>query len=200
MNALSVCHDCDALYRLPELPLGGVARCVRCDAELYRRRKENLDYTLAFTITGFIFLLVANLNPLLILKFGGRMQSNTLLTGIEALWHEGMVDLALLVLGTSLLFPFFTLIGMLYILLPLKFGYHPWKLALVFRLINEITPWAMVGVYMLGIFVAFVKLMSMATVVPGIALYAFLGVLLITAAAKATLDPRMIWEQIPVSP
>ncbi|MBF0438330.1 MAG: paraquat-inducible protein A [Magnetococcales bacterium] len=196
MNALVACHDCDALYRLPELPVGGVVRCERCGAELLRRRASTLDSTLAFSLTGLILFLIANLNPLLILKLGGRVQGNTLFAGVEALAKAGMWELAVLVFGTSMLFPLVTLVGMLYLLLPLKFGQLPKGAHLVLRLVNAVTPWAMVGVYMLGIFVAYVKLISMATVVPGMALYAFLGLLLVTAAARATLDPWMIWNRI----
>ncbi|MEO5330944.1 MAG: paraquat-inducible protein A [Magnetococcus sp. YQC-5] len=197
---LSACHDCDALYRIPDVPSGSVVRCLRCGAELYRDRAHSLDIPLAWTCTGMILFLIANLNPLLILQLGGRMQSNTLLAGVQALAYEGMWDLAILVFCTSILFPFLILALLLYVLLPLRFDYMPWQLARIFRLVQAVTPWAMVGVYVLGIFVAYVKLISMATVVPGIALYALFALLLVTSALQATLDPRMIWSRIPVSP
>lgn len=200
MNSLSACHDCDALYRIPELPHGGVIHCARCGAELHRSPGcQGAEISLAWTVTGLILFLIANGNPLLILKLGGRVQGNTLLAGVEALAGEKMWDLVVMVFGTTMLFPFLMLIGMLYVLLPLQFGRVPWRLALVFRLVNLVTPWAMMGVYLLGILVAYVKLISMATVVPGVAMYAFFGLIVAIAAARATLDARWIWRQIPVS-
>ncbi len=199
MNQLTVCHDCDALYRLPELPMGGVAYCTRCGAELMRRGCENLDQTLALTLTGLILFLIANLNPLLILKLGGRMQGNTFFDGVQLFFQAGMWDLSILLCFTTMVFPLLIVLGMLYILLPLKLGRRPWQMGRVFRLVNGVTPWAMVGVYMLGIFVAYVKLIAMATVVPGVALYAFLALLLTMTQARATLNPRLIWNQIPVA-
>ena len=50
----------------------------------------------------------------------------------------------------------------------------------------------MVEVFLLGTIVAYVKLVKMATVVPGIALLAF-GALTILLAAVLSFDPRHIW-------
>ncbi|MBF0128134.1 MAG: paraquat-inducible protein A, partial [Magnetococcales bacterium] len=131
---------------------------------------------------------------------GGRSQGSTLMGGVEALAGEGMWDLVALVFGTSMLFPFLLLAGLCHILLPLKFGRLPWRMALILRLVNGVTPWAMMGVYLLGVLVAYVKLIAMATVVPGVALYAFFGLILATSAARASLDPRVVWNRLPVSP
>lgn len=49
---------------------------------------------------------------------------------------------------------------------------------------------------MLGVLVAVVKLASMATIVPGIALYSFACLILVMTTADATLESRAIWEQI----
>jgi len=54
----------------------------------------------------------------------------------------------------------------------------------------------MIEIYMLGVLVAVVKLASMATIVPGIALYSFASLILVMTTADATLESRAIWEQI----
>ncbi len=41
------CPHCDLLQRLPALEPGGSARCPRCDKELWRRRADALNRTLA---------------------------------------------------------------------------------------------------------------------------------------------------------
>jgi paraquat-inducible protein A len=60
-------------------------------------------------------------------------------------------------------------------------------------------PWAMMEVYMLSVLVAIVKLSELATIVPGIALYAFSALILVTAWSGATLDPRIVWDRAAVA-
>jgi paraquat-inducible protein A len=57
-------------------------------------------------------------------------------------------------------------------------------------------PWGMMEVFMLGILVSVVKLMKMATIVPGISLYCFAVLIFILAGSMACLDPRIIWERL----
>jgi paraquat-inducible protein A len=51
-------------------------------------------------------------------------------------------------------------------------------------------------VFMLGILVSIVKLMKMATIVPGVSLYCFAVLIFIMAGAIASLDPRVVWERL----
>ena len=69
-------------------------------------------------------------------------------------------------------------------------------MARVFRLLIFLKPWGMMEVFMLGILVSVVKLVKMATIIPGVALFAFLALIFVLAAAAVTLDDHLIWEQI----
>jgi paraquat-inducible protein A len=168
---------------------------MRCGAVLYRRKKNSLDRTLALTIAGLIFFVVANTYPFLGMKSGGLEKETTLITGMLELSAQGMEGLALLVFFTSVLAPLFYLVGVLYVLIPLKVNRLPWNLPVVFRLVRGLQPWGMMEIFMLGILVSIVKLAKMATIVPGIALYAFLVLIFVMAASAASLDPHLIWER-----
>lgn len=43
------CHECDLLQREIQLLPGGVARCARCGAKLYRVEHRSIEHTLALT-------------------------------------------------------------------------------------------------------------------------------------------------------
>jgi paraquat-inducible protein A len=163
---------------------------------LYRQKKDSLERTLALTIAGIILFVVANTYPFLAMKSEGLVQETTLITGVKELYLQGMEALALLVLLTSILVPLAQLASMLYILLPLKFNRVPRKLALVFRFIRSLQPWGMMEVFMLGILVSYVKLGKMAKIVPGLALYSFVVLIFILAAAASSLDPRVVWDRL----
>ena len=190
------CHQCDLLHRVRPLTHGGVAQCMRCGAVLYRRKKDSLNRTLSLAIAGIILFVVANTYPFLAIKSEGLMQETTLLAGVKELYVQNMWELSALVLITTFLMPFIQLSGMIYVLLPLKFNRLPWRLPFIFRFLQNIQPWGMMEVFMLGILVAIVKLAKMASIIPGIALYSFAALILVLAGAMASLDPDIVWDRL----
>jgi paraquat-inducible protein A len=197
--SLSACHECDLLQRVPPPPPGGAAQCPRCGAVLYRHKRDSLNRTLAFSGAGLIAFVVANSFPFLSFKMQGQVTETRLITGVEDLFAQGMWALALLVLFTTVLVPAVQLVLLFYVLLPLKFNRVPWKLAKVFRLLQVLTPWGMMEVFMLGILVAVVKLAGMATIVPGLALWSLALLIVFLAAAASTLDHHLIWTKVKYS-
>lgn len=196
MESLIACHECDLLHERRPLPPGGTARCVRCGAVLYRRKPNSLDRVLALTAAGLVLFIVANAYPFLTFRLEAQKQETTLITGVMELYEQGMWEVAGVVLLTSILLPLLEIVGMLYVLLPLKFNMRPWKLPLFFRLVRGFKPWGMMEVFMVGILVAFVKLSKMATIIPGVALYAFMILIFVLAASAAALDPHIVWNRV----
>jgi len=85
---------------------------------------------------------------------------------------------------------------LIYVLLPLHWRRVPWRMESAFRLLRRVEPWSMMEVFMIGILVAIVKLMGMAQIVPGLALWAFVLLFLLISGAVASLDPHAIWERV----
>ena len=196
MDSLIACHECDLLQQSRALPMGATARCPRCGAVLYRRKRNSLDRVLALTIAGLILFTVANVYPFLTFRLEAQIQETTLITGIIELYDQGMWIVAGVVLLTSIVMPLLELTGMLYVLLPLKFNRRPWSLPLFFRMVRIFKPWGMMEVFMVGILVAFVKLSKMASIIPGMALYSFMVLIFVMAASAASLDPHIVWNRL----
>jgi paraquat-inducible protein A len=165
------CHECDLLHHVRPLPVGTQARCTRCGAVLYRRRRNSLDRTLALNVAGLILFALANSFPFLAMKFEGQYQQIVLLTGIRELYRQGLPEIAVLVLLTTIISPLVQLTGLFYVLLPLKLDRLPPAVWRVFRWVRSLQPWSMLEVFMLGILVALVKLAKMADIIPGISLF-----------------------------
>lgn len=192
---LIACHECDTLHRQTRLPPGAKARCVCCGSVLYRNKKNSLERTLTLTITGLILLVLANTFPLLSFEAQALAHRTTLMGAVHSLYVEGKQPLALLVVATTVVAPVMQLTGLLYVTLPLWFNRTPRYLVPVFLLVGRVAPWAMIEVFMLGILVSVVKLAKMATIVPGVALYAFASLIFVLAATSAFLDPRLVWDR-----
>ena len=196
MEKYLACHCCDLLHRVRPLPPGGVALCSRCGAVLYRYKSNPLDRPLALAVTGMILFVIANSFPFLAIERAGLAREMTLITGIVELYREKVYLVAFLVLVTTLIVPFLELCSLLYIFVPLRLGRRPKRLALVWRGLTGVRAWSMMEVFMLGILVSLVKLAGMATIVPGIAVYAFGALILVLTAAFSAIDPHLVWEAL----
>ncbi len=125
-------------------------------------------------------------------EFKGQSDANTIATGVRVLYERGFAELAVLIAFTSIVAPIVYLLGMLYLLVPIRLGARPWKLGPVHRALVWLRPWSMLEVYLLGALVAVVKL---ASIVPGPASLAFVILILVWMGIAATLDPREVWER-----
>ena len=193
---LIACHECDLLQREAPLPRGGVARCGRCGAELYRNHPESLEHTLALTAGAVVLFVVANAFPIVGLALEGQVIQTTLFNTVRSLWDQQMKPVAVLVFLTTIAVPALELFAIAYLLLPLRLGRVPPCFAQVFRMLQAVRPWGMVEVFMLGVLVSLVKLAHLAGVVAGIALWSFAALMLVMAAIASVFDARALWARV----
>ena len=194
------CAECDALHAVVPLNQNSKAACTRCGSELYRQVDHGVDKVLAFTSTALLLLVFSNFFPFLSLQLGGRVEKIFLVSSTLEFFHQGFFELGILVFITSILFPVLVIAGLLYIILSIKLDVAMQGGYLMFRYIKKIMPWSLIGVFMLGVFIAIVKLGDIATVIPGVALFLMIALLLCLVAAVANLDERLIWQAHPVKP
>ncbi|WP_244816527.1 paraquat-inducible protein A [Caballeronia sp. Lep1P3] len=193
---LVACHECDLLQRETALARGGVARCARCGAQLYRDRPDGLNRALACTLGALAAFAIANAYPIVGLDVGGTVVQTTLLGAVRVLYVEGMWPLAALVFATSFAMPLLEMSAMTFLLLPMRFGRTPLGARAAFRALHAVRPWGMTEVLILGFLVALVKLAHIASVLPGIALFGFGAVMLLISGASASFDAREFWTRI----
>ena len=155
-----------------------------------------MDFSLALSITGLILAAIANLMPLMSLRIEGRGQEASLASGAMALAQDGLWPLAALIMITTVVVPVTKLGGTCYVLLMLRRAHPPFHARALFRGLEKLRPWAMIEVYLLGAFVAYVKLADIATIEIGPALYALGALMLAMAALDATLDAEAVWQAL----
>jgi len=192
-DGLIACHECDALHRLSPLTEHASAHCACCDARLYHNQPKALSRSLALHLAALGLFIIANSFPFISLKLGGRVETDMLLSGPLALFAVGMGDIGLLVLLTSIIFPLLTITAALYLLLPLHFGQRAAATGAVFRWIQRLMPWSLLGVFMLGVLIAIVKLLDLAQIEVGISLMAFAALLPVAVLAQQSFDSSLFW-------
>ena len=190
------CPDCDLLQRLPELPPGGKARCSRCGYIVATRAADPLDRPLAFTMTALIVLIIANTAPLMRLSAVGRHASTTIIGGAYDMWMQGQEATAVVVAFCAVIAPAGYLFFMLTVLLAARRPPAPQWVGEMLRWANSMRPWSMNEVMLLGILVALVKIAELATVDPGVGMYAVGALVLLFPAIMATFDPSEVWNRV----
>ena len=195
-DQLIACHDCDLLQYRRQLHDGETARCARCQAFLYKRKPDSINRALALTLTSLILFLLANSFPFLSMQVQGREQSISLLSAVWSLYEEQQWLLATCVGFLILLAPLLKLVGLLYLLLPLSLGRALPRSPLTYRIVDLLTPWSMMEVYLIGTLVALVKLMELAHIVLGLSFWSFIGLIICETAVGITLDGVSLWQRL----
>ena len=190
------CPDCDLLQSIPDLPVGGKARCSRCDCDLAIRLAEPIDLPLALTITAAIVFIVANTSPLMSLSAVGRFASTTIIGGAYDMWFLGEGITAVIVAFCAVIAPAAYIIFMLTVLLGARRRPVPQWVGEMLRGAEFMQNWSMNEVMLLGILVALIKIAELANVEAGIGMYAVGVLVLLFPAIMATFDPDEIWQRV----
>jgi paraquat-inducible protein A len=109
------------------------------------------------------------------------------------LYHARHATLGVLVLATTVLAPLAQILGLLYLLLPLRRHRQARRQRTVFRLLMQIRPWTFIEVFMLGAVVALVRLSAFAKVVPGIPLVCCGLLMMSLAALTSRTSAQQFW-------
>jgi len=190
------CSECDLLQHLPALPPGGKARCPRCGNTLATRSIDPLDRPLALTLAAAVVFIVAHTTELLGLSAVGRQASTTIAGGALGMWRTGEPLTAVVVAFCAGIAPGAYILLMLTVLLAVRRPPAPQWVGEMLRWGHAMSHWSMNEVMILGILVALIKIAELATVEPGIALYAMGALVVLFAAMMITIDPREIWKRV----
>jgi paraquat-inducible protein A len=193
LSHLIACEQCDAVFEKLSLANGEIARCTRCGAEMDRNAQGRRNHLLPLTIASLIIFVIANIFPIVEMELQGLHSQTTLVGAVLSLATEGISMVALLVLATTILFPLMQMLILFYLLVPSSNAEHRPGFSILIRMMQTLRPWGMIEVFLLGVLVALIKLSNMATIIPGIALWAFC-MLTVMLTVVVSFNPRYLWR------
>jgi len=170
--------------------------CPRCGHVLYKQKHNTISKSLAYTLTALICFYPAVTEPIMILNMAGLSQQQSLLQGARVLLQEQYYLVAILTFLSSMVVPLIRLLLLFYVTFSLSINYFHINMLWSFRLYHHMEEWGMLDVYMLGIIVSVVKLLSMAEIYPGFGLWAYAGLLLSSILATTALNPHEVWDAL----
>lgn len=161
------------------LAQGAVARCVRCDTELYRQSRFSVSAWVALVLATLFVFVIANYFPIVHLRLMSQTVNATLVQALVLTWQQGYQGVAIMAGLFAFFAPLAQLLFLLWALMAIRSRQLPSDFAFGMRFLRTLSHWSMVPVLMLGILVAIVKLADLAvlTIEPGLWGFAALTVL-----------------------
>ena len=191
-----ICHECDALLHKPSLRPGQKLQCPRCGCTLHVYRRDTINRGLALSLTALVLFIPANFLPIMTFTMLGRGSAETLFKGVGQLYVQGYWWMAALVFLCSMLAPAVELVLIMAICLLVKMRRVSPVLVAMLKLQGHVRQWGMLEVFMLGILVAYVKMIDLGEIHLGIGLACFSGLLLATTLNAVLFDTHAIWEWV----
>ncbi|OHB31473.1 MAG: paraquat-inducible protein A [Desulfuromonadaceae bacterium GWC2_58_13] len=194
---LANCHTCSLLTPLQQLAENH-GHCPRCGSLVHSRKSNSLSRCWAFLVTAVIFYFPANLLPMTHTAHLGKVQDDTILSGVIYFFATGSWPIALVIFIASVFVPLLKLLILsgLLISVQLRSTWRPAERTRLYRITELIGRWSMVDIYVVTILVALVKLGALAEIEAGPAAPFFALVVVLTMFAAMAFDPRLIWDRM----
>ncbi|RYH03597.1 paraquat-inducible protein A [Salipiger sp. IMCC34102] len=197
LEDLIACPHCDTLHIDAPVPPGSIARCKRCGVVLFAPRKQALTQLLSLSIAGVILLVAAISFPFIDIDAMGFENQTSVLNAVTAFSEGRGVPLAVAVALFIIVLPMVRLLALIYAIGPLVTGHRPRRGAHVaFAMTEQLRPWAMAEIFMVGVSVALVKIVGLATVTIGPAFWAFVVLVIITLFNDRVMSRLSIWKAL----
>ncbi len=134
--------------------------------------------------------------PLMDLSVSGRTASTTIIGGAMEMWIRGEKITAILVAFCTVVAPAIHIGAMLAVLMGARKYPVPAWVGTLLRWSHHYAPWGMIEVMMLGIMVALIKIAELATVFPGLGMFAAGALVVLIPAITVSFDPQAVWKRI----
>lgn len=191
-RGLLLCHACHLLQAKPPQD----QPCRRCGGVLHFRHHDSIAKTWALCLTSTLFLVFANIYPIMTVTYLGNGHPDTILSGVITLAQLGMFPIAAVVFIASVAVPLLKLAVLFFLLLTVQFNWslNTRQCTQLYRMVCFVGRWSMLDLFVIAILVTLVDLSGIATIAGGPAASYFSSVVVLTMLAAHTFDPRLLWD------
>ena len=184
------------MVRMPHVSAGVDSRCPRCDAVLRRHRESPLHTPLALALASLMLCLVTLATPFLTIRLLGQARQSHVDSGAWAFADDGLWMLSVVLIATVALVPVLRLSLRLIVLGGLLLRQPPPWLGAPLRWQEHLAAWSMLEVFLFGALVSYTRLVDLADVQLGPAVYGLAAVVVAMVAADASFEPQAVWDAL----
>ena len=191
-----ICHECDLLSCVADLPEGHKAICPRCAAVITRSHKNALNRILVFGLTAVICLLFSTLFSYVDLSVQGQERDVTLLQTVEVLFELKENTLAAFIAIVIIGLPTFFVAVISWLAMSIKLRRVSPRTINLLMIVGYLRFWNMAEIFFLGILISMVKVSSEIHVEVGISFWAYALFNFFLIAALANVDKFQLARSI----
>jgi paraquat-inducible protein A len=170
--------------------------CYVCHSALERSLGRSITAALACASASLLLLFPANLMLFMSTSALGVSRHSVLGSGALAVWADDLPWLAMAIGLFVVVFPVARFALLTAVLGALRKGVRRAWIGPAFRWANELETWAMMDVFLLGLWVAYARLSATINVQLGPGAYCFIAVGVLSLLTRATLDRAAVWRRI----
>jgi paraquat-inducible protein A len=197
LDQLIACPHCDALHRVEQPQPGHRALCRRCRSVLIAPRANAYLHILMLAVTVMILMIGAIFFPFLQVSIAGLRSEASIFDAVRAFATAGTAPLTIAVAALIVLIPIGRVLLIVYVLAPLVMGLRPGRHAeSAFLLSEDLRPWSMAEIFIIGVAVALVKVADLAQVFIGPAFWMFAALVVVTILQDTLIDRWSIWRTL----
>ncbi|MBW7982433.1 membrane integrity-associated transporter subunit PqiA [Enterobacillus tribolii] len=193
-----LCPQCDMLVVLPVLDWDTKGVCPRCHTTLSACWREPNRRPALYALSALFMLLLANLFPFVNMSVAGLKSNIRLIEIPSVLVAENYASMATMFMIFVQLVPIFCMVSI--VLLSLRVPLPGAIKRFMAKVMFQCKTWCMVEIFLAGVLVSFVKLMSYGDVGIGTSFIAYCIFCLLQVRAFQIVDRRVIWEDIAPAP
>ncbi|PIE24925.1 MAG: paraquat-inducible protein [Neptuniibacter caesariensis] len=190
------CLHCDHIVTLPPLTASQVALCPYCGYKLAQPHTNPSPSVMALGISALIMLICALCFPFLSFSRQGLSHQVSLPETVPILFEQQYAVLAVFFAVLAIVLPLLILVLLMFqhtgVLrrLPRVYAQR------LVRFTLAIHPWAMAEIFLVGVLVSMVKVMSLADIGFGWSFWAYTAFVLLYIGCLSRLNKAYLWQQI----
>jgi len=186
----SLCHICNYLQDKEN------KRCLRCAEPLHQRRPQSLAQTWGYVLAATLFLIPANILPMMVVTALGNDDRSTIMEGVIYFLKHQEYGIGGIIFIASVAVPIFKIVVIYFVLLIVSFKQSTKsKLGLkLFHIIHIIGKWSMLDIFVVALMVSMVQFGNLASIQTGSAAIAFCAAVVLTIIATLKFDPRLMFD------
>ncbi|MBY6151655.1 paraquat-inducible protein A [Vannielia litorea] len=191
------CPNCDLLHRAKPIAEGERAVCQRCHTVLIAPRAAAYSRALALSVANLILVTAAVFHPFLEIHAAGIVNRVSLLDVATSFGTGALFVVTVTSVAMILLVPLLRALLLAYALTPLALQHRAYTGARwAFRVAQELKPWAMTEIFVIGCAVALVKVAGLARLNFGPAFWMFIALSAFVILVDRSLCTWSIWSAL----
>lgn len=168
-----ICGQCDLVLALPKARGGLVGICPRCHNTLYHFHSQHVMYSLCYALTALIFMIASDFLPFISISNSGITQEMEILDYTRILFED---EMGIVSISVYFFMQFLPLIALTTIIGADVCFFKKKKNKVIVQLLKIYKfclNWSMVEVFMVGILVSLIKLVSLVDINYGYGFWCF---------------------------